>query len=253
MTQELVVALTAALLAMAVFVIGDRLRPKSWRHAGDEAAGTLVLDLIKTFFTAVVAFTVVICWQQFQNAHSHTVAEAKSLVDTYWAAHSMPEPEHQQIQGLVRDYTQQVVDQDWPMMNHRGRLSPAAQHTLDNLRDAVASVRSTDPVVTDQRSRALASLEKVSQSRQDRSFDQGHSIPGFLYIALIFGTVLLLLNPVLSGVRVSWRSVVMTGLLGIVVGSALLEIHNLDQPYSGVVVVPPDAFDNALSRYQQIS
>ncbi|MGF6880641.1 hypothetical protein ABIA39_000522 [Nocardia sp. GAS34] len=253
MTQELIVAVAAAILAMAVFVIGDRLRPKSWRHTGDEAAGTLVLDLSKTFFTAVVAFVVVICWQQFQNAHSHTVTEAKGLVDAYWAAHFMPEPDQQRIEGLLQAYTHQVVSQDWPMMNQHGRLSPTAQHTLDTAREAVTAVRSTDPVVTDQRSRALASLEKVAEARSDRTLDQGHSISGFLNVVLLFGTVLLLLNPVLSGVRVSWRSVVMTGLLGVVVGSALLEIHKLDQPYAGVVVVSHDAFDQALSRYQQIS
>ncbi len=253
MTQELIVAVAAALIAVVVLFVGDHLRPNTWRHASDESSGTLVLDLIKTFFTAVVAFVVVVCWQQFQSAHNHTVAEAKGLVDTYWAAHSMPAPEHQRIEGLVRDYTNQVVSQEWPMMNHQGRMSQSAQSTLNTLRDTVTAVHSTDPTVTDQRSRALAGLDKVEQARQDRALDLGGTVPTFLYVALLFGTVLMLLNPVLSGVRVSWRSMVMTALLGIVVGSALLQIYNLDRPFRGSISVSTDAFDYALSSYQQIS
>lgn len=162
MARELVVAIGIAALAVLVFVLGDRLRPDSWRQTGDEAAGTLVFDLIKTFFAATVAFVVVICWQQYQTARSYTVAEAKSLVDAYTAAHAMPDPEHHRIQGLVRDYTTQVVDQEWSVMDRDGHLSQKAQETLDVLRDSVDSMRSSDPYVNNLRATALASLDRVA-------------------------------------------------------------------------------------------
>lgn len=253
MGLELIVAVSAAAIMTLIVVVGDRLRPASWRHKSDEAAGELVLDLIKTFFTAVVAFVVVVCWQQFEDAHDHTVNEADALVDVYWDAHSMPAPENQRIPALVSEYTHQVVTQEWSMMDHQGRMSPAAQTTFDTLRAAVTAVNSTDPDVVDLRSRAMDRLEQAAQARQDRALDLTSAIPRFLYIVLIFGTVLLMLYPVLSGVRVSWRSLVMTALLGFVVGSALLQIYNLDRPFTGSIVVSRDAFDNALSRYQQIS
>lgn len=234
-----------------ILVAGDRLRPKSWRHTSDEASGTLVLDLIKTFFTAVIAFAVVVCWQQFQNAHDHTVAESKALVGIYSDARAMPAPYGERIEGLVRNYTDQVVGHEWPLMNHRGRLSSIAQQTLDSLHDALTSVPATDPAVLDLRTRALNSFEEADQARQDRALDQRSTLPGFLYIVLIFGTVLIALSPVLSGVRVSWRSVVMTGLFGIVIGSALLFIYELNRPYAGSFVVRHDAFDYALSVYRQ--
>ncbi|MEV0294725.1 hypothetical protein [Nocardia sp. NPDC050710] len=253
MAQELIISLVAAALAMTVFVAGDRVRPESWRQTGDEAAGTLVLDLIKTFFTAVVAFVVVISWQQYQNARNHTIAESKALVDTYWAAHAMPAPEKLRIQGLVRDYTEQVVGTEWAVMDRDGRLSPDTQKSLDQLRDAVAMLSSPDANVSELRAEAMAGLDRVAQARQDRALDTREGLPGFLYVALIFGTLLLLLSPVLSGVRVTRRSVLMTGLLGVVVGSALLQIHNLDHPFSGGNIVSRDAFDLALARFEQIS
>ncbi|MBB5911704.1 hypothetical protein BJY24_000571 [Nocardia transvalensis] len=252
MVPEVLVAVAAALVAVAVFVVGTRLRPKSWQQTEEHAAGELVLDLVKNFFVAVVAFVVVLCWQQYDNAQTHTIAEAKGLVDTYWAAHGMPAPDHQRIQGLVREYTEEVTGPEWAAMHHDGRLSEAAQEKLDALRDAVQGMQPVDPDVADLRTKALDSLDDVAAARSDREVDVRRSVPGFLGIALLFGTVLLLLSPVYSGVRVTVSSVLMVALLGLVVGSILLQIRNLDRPFSGATVVPRDAYDLAVSRYGHI-
>ncbi|WP_040692907.1 bestrophin-like domain [Nocardia vinacea] len=248
-----IVPVLAAIIAVAIFMIGDRLRPKSWVSTDEEAAGSLVLELINTLFLAVVAFVVVICWQEYDNAHNHTIAEAKALVDTYSTAHSMPDPEHRQIQDLVRDYTDQVLTREWPVMQADRRLSQPTQDTFDSLRDAVASVNTTDPDVADLRTSAMASLDAAAEARQDRAMDASYEMPVFLYAALWFGTILLLCTAVLSGVEVTKRSVLMTALLGIVVGSTVLAIYNLDRPFSGGNSVPKDAFEYAMSRYAHIT
>ncbi|RDI49144.1 bestrophin-like domain [Nocardia mexicana] len=252
MVQELVVSVAAAAVAVVVLVAGARLRPRSWQTTGEDAAGELVLDVVKNFFIAVVAFIVVLCWQQYDNAQTHTVAEAKALVNTYWIAHALPEPDHGKIQGLVRDYTQQVVGDEWASMNKEGTLSRSAQATLDALRDSVQSMQSADPDVADLRTKALEQLDQVADARHEREIDVRRTVPGFLDIALIFGTILLLLSPVFSGIKVSASSILMIALLGVVVGLTLLEIRNLDRPFSGSTVVPRDAYEYALARYQQI-
>ncbi|MGV9818167.1 bestrophin-like domain [Nocardia xishanensis] len=247
MALEFLVPVAAAVSALTVFVVGDRLRPQSWRQTSDEASGTLVLDLIKTFFTAVVAFVVVICWQQYQNAHNHTIAESKALVDTYAAAQELPAAGRQLVQSSVRAYTQQVVTGEWSVMDTDHKLSPSTQDTFDTLRADVAAMPANDAAAE-----TLTGLDRVAQARHDRAMDAGGGVPGFLYLALCFGTVLLLLSPVLSGLRVTKRSVAMTVLLGVVVGAAVLAIHNLDRPFSGGNRVPRDAYEYAQSRFEQI-
>lgn len=251
MTMELVVSVATAAIAIVVFIVGDRLRPQAWRHSDEHAAGSLVRDLISTFFLAVVAFVVVICWQQYDNAHSHTVTEANALTNTYWAARGLPDPERGKVEHLVRDYTSRVVDQEWQVMDREHRLSRPAQDTLDTLRDTVAAVHSEDPTVSDRRASALTSLDQVAEARHDRAIDAEYGMPGFLYAALWFGTILLLISPVLTGIRVTKRSVAMIALLGVLVGSATFQIYQLDHPFSGGDVVGKDAFRLALSDFQQ--
>ncbi|MFE9577675.1 hypothetical protein ACFYO1_14890 [Nocardia sp. NPDC006044] len=251
MAQELLVAICAAAIAVGVLVVGDRVRPKSWRQNSDESSSHLALDLAKTIFTAVLAFVFVACWNQNQNAYNHTITESKGLVDTHLAIHAMPGPDQQRIHDKVLAYTDEVLTTEWPVMERESRLSESTGATLDSLRDAVVSVRSTDPIVIEARSRALAGIDRVTQARHDRAIDASRTIPQFLYIALCFGAALVLLNPVLTGMQVTRRSLAMTALLGIVIGSSLLAIHDLERPFSGVLGIPKNAFTYAQSQYEQ--
>ncbi|MEU7143746.1 hypothetical protein ABZ942_30190 [Nocardia sp. NPDC046473] len=250
MSQELIVGIIAAVIAVAVLVIGDRVRPKSWRQTSDESSSHLALDLAKTIFTAVLAFVFVACWNQNQNAYNHTITESKGLVDTYLAIHTMPGPEQQRIHEKLRAYTDSVLKDEWPVMERESRLNASTGKLLDELRDTVVSIRSQDPTVAEARTRALAGIDRVTQARHDRAIDAARSVPQFLYIALCFGAVLVLLNPVLTGMLVTRRSLAMTALLGIVIGSALLAIHDLERPFSGVLGIPIDAFTYAQSQYE---
>ncbi|MEV0251619.1 DUF4239 domain-containing protein [Nocardia sp. NPDC050712] len=213
----------------------------------------MVVDLINTLFIAVAAFVVVICWQQYDNAHNHTVAESKALVEVYQSADELPAPEHDRVQGLVRDYTQEVVGDEWSVMDEKSRLSQSAQDTLDDARDTVSGMQTTDPDVSDVRDSVIAGLDAVEQARHDRALDASLEMPGFLYFALWFSAILLLFSAVLSGVLVTRRSVVMTGLLGIVLGVTIVAIYGLDRPFGGANTVSKVAYELALSRFQQIT
>ncbi|MFI7004559.1 hypothetical protein [Nocardia sp. NPDC050175] len=249
--QELIVGICAAVIAVGVLVVGDRVRPKSWRQNSDESSSHLALDLAKTIFTAVLAFVFVACWNQNQNAYNHTITESKGLVDTYLAIHTMPGPDQQRIQEKVRAYTDGVLKDEWPVMERESRLNEATGKLLDDLRNTVVSIRSQDPAVVEARTRALSGIDRVTQARHDRAIDAARAIPQFLYIALCFGAVLVLLNPVLTGMLVTRRSLAMTALLGIVIGSSLLAIHDLERPFSGALGIPVDAFTYAQSQYEQ--
>ncbi|WP_194833259.1 DUF4239 domain-containing protein [Nocardia sp. XZ_19_369] len=253
MAQELLVAICAAMIAVAVLVVGDRIRPKSWRQNSDESSSHLALDLAKTIFTAVLAFVFVACWNQNQNAYNHTITESKGLVDTHLAIHALPAPDRDRIHDKVIAYTDQVLTEEWPLMERERRLSPNTEKTLNSLRAAVIAVQSEDPTVVEARTRALTGIDRVTQARHDRAIDVVRNLPQFLYIALCFGAVLVLLNPVLTGMLVTRRSVAMTALLGVIIGSALLAIHDLERPFSGVLGVPTDAFRYAQSQYEPSS
>ncbi|WP_282779551.1 MULTISPECIES: DUF4239 domain-containing protein [unclassified Nocardia] len=245
-----VVPILFAGVAVAVFLVGDRLRPESWRHEDEESGHSFVLDLVNMFFAAVVAFVVVIAWQEYDNAHAHTVEEAKALIEVHAAAGDLPEAEGTRVRELVRDYTDEVMSGEWAVMAAEGRLSAAAQELLDEVEAAVEAVRSTDPLVVAARADALDALDTVGEARFERALTAEYRMPRFLYLALWLATAMLLCGTVLSGVVVTRRSVIMTALFGLVVGGVILAVYQLDQPFSGANVVPTDAFELARTRFE---
>ncbi|WP_067547209.1 bestrophin-like domain [Nocardia crassostreae] len=253
MALQLGVLALFAVVAVVVFIVGDRLRPVSWQHEDDEGAHGMVLDMVNMFFAAIVAFVVVILWQQYDNATAHTVSEGKALVVAYETADDLPDAERVAVQTLVREYTERVVTVEWVAMRDEKGLSEGTQETFDELRSAVAAVQSTDPAVLDAQKALGESLDVIAEARYDRALDAGYSLPVFLYIALWFGTVMLLAGGVLSGVMVTKRSVVMTALFGCVVGAIVLTIYKLDRPFAGWNVVSREAYELALARFHQIA
>ncbi|MVU82257.1 DUF4239 domain-containing protein [Nocardia sp. ET3-3] len=251
--MQLGVLVSFVVVAVGVFVLGDRLRPKSWRHSDDAGAGHMMLDMVNMFFAAIVAFVVVILWQQYDTSHDHTVSEGKALVSVYETANAMPEKDRTQIQGLVKDYTKQVVGDEWRTMDEQQRLSPAAQATLDDLREAVSSAPAADADAKATQDKAMTGVDAIAEARYDRSLDAAYHLPGFLYAALWFSTVMLLFGTVFSGVLVTKRSILMTGLFGLVIGAVILAIYQLDEPFSGSSHVSRDAYEMALSRFDHIT
>lgn len=241
-----------AAVAVAVFVLGDRMRPKRWRHDDDEASSTMVLDLVNMFFAAIVAFVVVILWQQYDNAHAHTVAEGKALVVTYEAANDMPAADRAQIQSLVKEYTEGVITDEWKSMDVDAALSETTQASFDDLRAAVGAVSSTDPDVKDLVEKADGALDVIAEARYDRALDAEYRLPTFMYVALWFGTGMLLVGTVLSGMAVTKRSILMTALFGFVVGAVILAVYQLDRPFGGGNVISKEAYELAISRFEQI-
>ncbi|MRH92993.1 DUF4239 domain-containing protein [Nocardia sp. SYP-A9097] len=241
-----------AVVAVVVFLVGDRVRPNSWRHSDDEASSAMVLDLVNMFFAAIVAFIVVILWQQYDNSHAHTVTEAKALVAAYEAADDLPDQDRTRVQGLVHDYTARVVGEEWQVMSRDGALSRNTQDTFDDLRAAVSALPTTDPSVKDIQDKLDTGLDAVADARYDRGMDAEYRLPTFLYVALWFGTGMLLLGTVFSGVVVTKRSVIMTGLFGVVVGAVILAVYQLDRPFAGGNTVSKDAYELALSRFEHI-
>ncbi|MEU1431199.1 DUF4239 domain-containing protein [Nocardia sp. NPDC005746] len=240
-------------IAVGILVLGDRVRPRSWRHSDDSAAGSMTLDMVNMFFAAIVAFVVVILWQQYDTSHAHTVAEGKALVTVYETANGMPEQDRKQIQALATAYAKQVIGDEWKVMDEQRRLSPAAQSTLDDLREAVDAVPATDPAAKATQDKAATAVEAITDARYDRGLDAGYRLPGFLYVALWFATGMLLFGTVFSGVVVTKRSILMTGLFGLVIGAVIVAVYQLDRPFSGGNHVAKDAYELALARFQHIA
>jgi hypothetical protein len=245
-----------ALLAVGLFALTNRLLPENWTGMQHELHDKTLLDhvtgLIRAIFAFVFALVVVTTWQDYTAARQNTPDEASALETIYWNAHGMSDPAHHLVQARVRDYTNSVIEYDWPLMAWH-QMSAESPRFLNKLRDQLITMSPQGPQDRDMQVRALTSLRHVEDARHKRILAVTHGLPTFLWIALIVGALLTVIPPLFAGTPFTVRNIALIVILTIVVSSALWLVHELDFAYSGPIHVEPDAYRQIRDEFPGIS
>ena len=84
-----------------------------------------------TAYTVLLAFVVVISWQNFDKAQTHVVTEANCLVSLYRTVSPLLLFESD-VHSLIKEYVDVVINEEWASLG-RGEESVKAQDILRNL------------------------------------------------------------------------------------------------------------------------
>ena len=120
--------------------------------------------------------------------------------------------------------------------------------TLNQLRETIATAAPDGSWQEDRKAEAANQLWQVYQSRQERLDAAGNGVNPVVWLALLIGTVLSLMFPYLFGGPTLTSQLLITITLSSTLVLLLFAIHQLQNPFSGGVLIPPDAFSSALDR-----
>lgn len=170
-----------------------------------------------------MAFYIVIAWQNHDIADQQASAEAAELVDLYRHTDALPQQQQDRVRSLVRDYTSEVIDREWPMMADGG-TSPRGDALLASLRQAT---RTSDPTVTQAVDRNLRTITDNRRARLEQAANQGGWLQLLLYGSFVSGAVTVV-YPVLMGLGSGARHITVMALLAAALGVvARVEIGTL--------------------------
>lgn len=88
--------------------------PKDDRH--NEVAG-FIFATVGVLYAVLLAFTVIIVWEQYLAAENAVSQEAAALITVAHDASSFPEPERSQVYDQLRAYAQFVINEEWRTMD----------------------------------------------------------------------------------------------------------------------------------------
>src|SRR3712207_1060075 len=123
-----VVVCGACLAAVVGLTVVQRLVPATIRKEQNDVAG-FIYAVLGVIYAVLLALVVIAVWEEYGRARVTVEAEANATAEIFWLAHRLPEPEGPHLQELARSYAQEVVDQEWPLME-QGR-TPLMEHTQD--------------------------------------------------------------------------------------------------------------------------
>lgn len=226
-----------------LLVMLNRFWPVAQRSSHNELIGWQ-LGTLGTIYAVIMGFMLVTVWNSFSAAALNVELEANAARNLFRLAAGMPQPQHDQIERLTRQYVRAVIEHDWPEMA-RGDVPVTSHainqnlwHTLSSTRDVTAA----QAVVDDH---ALTTLSELTQHRRRRLLDNVSTLPGILWCVLLIGGVLTVVSVTMFGATDLRLHTVQLFSLTTLVTLIVLAIADLDRPFQGWVHVSEYAFQRA--------
>jgi uncharacterized membrane protein len=237
----------ACLAAVIGLIVVQRLVPATVRMGYNDVAG-FIYAVLGVIYAVLLAFVVIVVWEEFERAETDVESEANELANVYFLADRFPEPEKTRIRDLARSYARTVVEEEWPLMA-RGRESPRADELLHEIRLTFLGL---DPHTGAQQiiyEQGLERIHELQDARTLRLVDARRGVPAVLWTVLVLGAVVTVGFTYLFGLESNLMHALMVAALTLVITSVLFTIAALNYPFSGVVRVPPDAFEAVLRAF----
>jgi hypothetical protein len=243
------------LLALAGFELVQRLVPASSRQRSNDVAG-FIYAALGVIYAVLLALVVIAVWGQYRAASETVEQEANATAEIFWLAHRLPEPQGTHIQELARSYAEEVVNEEWPLMEQgkappmtQVRGTPSGWTIIDEIRASLQDYEPHTKAEEQLYAEGLDQIEELNDARRLRLVAAEEGIPGVLWSVLIFGGVAAIGFTYLFGMENTWAHRLMVVTLAAVIGLALFTIGALEHPFSGGARIGTGAFELILERF----
>ncbi|HEY3875324.1 MAG TPA: DUF4239 domain-containing protein [Candidatus Kapabacteria bacterium] len=239
-TLCIVFAVVASILGLSLF---HRLVEKSHLKEAHEVTG-FVYAMVGVIYAVLLAFVVVVVWEQFQDANQIAEDEAAHLGNVRQLAKAFPDSVSKAISNEVRAYATAVIVREWPAMA-QGHSDSTAYGITKRLWNIFYSYR---PIQGEQEyyNQALRELTSFNTSRRQRIIGMYGTIPSILWALLIGGAIVCIVFTYMFVTPRAWTQYMITGLLAAMITVTLVLIHEMDRPYRGAMSLQPDGFEFVL-------
>lgn len=246
-----VVVVGAGLVAVALaLVVHGRIRTDTVTDFRDHSG--LVSGVAGTLFAITVGMLVVASWGAIGTARDNAAAEARSLDDLAWFAHTTRQPYENRLTALLQTYTQQVISDDWPDMSKHNALAQDAWNTLDAIRYEFSTYTPHSSAELTRYQQALGQLQTVYDDRLVRQDEARTTIPSILWLALVVSGSVVVIVPVIFGSTKRNVHCLLSFATAGVLAFVLFMISEFTHPFAGAIRVDSDAFVTTDEHIQRI-
>jgi hypothetical protein len=185
------------LVALAGLEVVQRLVPAKSRQPHNNVAG-FIYAALGVIYAVLLALVVIAVWEEYRAASETVEQEANAVAEIFWLGNRLPEPEGEgsHIQELARSYAQDVIDEEWPLMEQEEAPlmtseegTPAGWTLIDEIRANLQEFQPHTPADEQLYAEGLDQVQRLADARRMRLVAAEEGIPGVLWAVLIFGGV----------------------------------------------------------------
>ncbi len=204
-----------------------------------------VFQVAGVLYAVLVAFVVVVVWEQMGDAEDAASKEASAVADLLRDSAALPAANRAEVERNLIAYTRDVIDNEFPRM----RRGEAISEQSPALNDVWQSYLKVQPETRNEIAffdHAIVRLNDLSANRKLRVSTGDASVPGELWVLLIGGGAVLMTFTYLFGTKDLLVHGMAIGLTAALLAFVMYLIFALEHPYVGALSVQPTAFVNAL-------
>jgi hypothetical protein len=216
-----------------------------------EVAG-FIIGVLGAIYAVLLAFVVVVMWNQFEDAKVVVEQEANQLIDLSRMAAGLPAAAQKPALDGLRSYARAVLDEEWQTMAD-GRESQRAQKAMDGLWQVYSQMEPQSNRESALYAESLDRLSNVSDSRRLRLHASSNDMPLIVQVLLWLGALVTVSFTYFFGVKSIRSQALMTAALAGEIAFLLFLIVALDNPFHGYVRLSPEPIEQALERIQAMT
>ena len=199
---------------------------------GDVEFIAAMLTSIMVFYGLATALTTVQVWETYVDVKEITEHEAAALATLYRNVSEYPEPVRSVLQGELRSYTHQVINESWPLQR-QGRIPLEGIKAMDLLQSTLLRFEPRSEAEKVLAREALESFNRMMDARRMRLGSVDRQLPGVLWLVVVLGALISLVSSFYFRVHDAGLHRAQVGLLAGFIGLVIFIILALDRPYRG--------------------
>ena len=244
-----VAALIFLLCIAGVFLLVKRNKYLQ-RFSIDLDIGGIIYGGIVAVYSILLAFIVVIVWEQYQNTGDRIQEESSKVFNLYRASYAFPDSTTgKKIRTTVIAYVNSVVDNEFPAMEH-DTTSSLTQHKYNQVWDMIYSIRPNTENEKIWYASMVTSVNQFGEARIIRISDIDPSLPPLMWNILLAGGAIIILFAILFKTNNNSAHFLKILMFSIVIVFNLMLVNLLDHPYKGLLKIEPSAFTKILKHYK---
>lgn len=238
-------------VVVALALLGLLIVRRSVEHSAleshKEAAGA-IFHVIGVIYAVLLAFVVVISWEQFKSVETNAGDEAVMVGNLYREGLALGQ-QGRPLRMALQRYAHSVAYVEWNYMAKHQAQSPQTDVALNGVWHAVKGIQPRSPTQTQLVSAAITDLGRMSEDRRTRLIDSTAEVPASLWVVLIAGAVITIGFVYFLGIERFAPQAAMVAALGSIIALSLFVILTLDLPFTGGVSVKPDAMRSVIAGF----
>jgi hypothetical protein len=206
----------------------------------NDVAGSIFATL-GVIYAVLLAFMVIVTWQNFDQASRNVAREANYIADLYRDTAPLSAGFHEQLGPALKEYVNAIVGDEWAIQarGERSEKVQAAQQKIWDLFGEYVPVGEKEKIFFEE---SVRKLNEACEMRRQRLLDATSGIHSSLYFVLVAGGIITILFTLFFGTENFIPHVLMTSMLAALIALTLFTIMSMDYPFTGSVSISPAVF-----------